>query len=316
LAIWLVFGTIAVTTLHGSLLLPFVAALRYIGLRALVFFVPAFTACYRFKGNPTHQLTAVGICLILWFIFYGILEHFLDSLKWQKRRQLRRLDIGKDKHHLNDEEYWRVCVHEAGHLLLYGQLAAVPEDAIAVVDREPKYGFGGFVTPLHAIDPIEATMDILRWQTTMAYAGAAAERLILGSHCEGASQDYEMADGFIVRLIKLSTNMQYFAKPENPTQEAANIMEICRLRTDCQQRADDYLLCNRSQLISIAEQLRDKECVNCEDFFPIWTTLVMPPEWNKLPVPTRIPCLDENGQPAPYTAPNVQKNLVEAIQQS
>ncbi|PFH08800.1 peptidase M41-like protein [Collimonas sp. PA-H2] len=295
LAVLLTIVTMSVTFLHGSLLVPFMSALRSIGLRAAIFFIPSYVVCYWFRGNSVLQLMAMGVCLVLWFVFSGILEYLVDSLQWQKRRRLKRLDIGSDRYHLNDEEYWRVCVHEAGHLLLYGQLNAVPEDAIAVVDREPKYGFGGFVTPIHSLDPIDATTDILLWQTTMSYAGAAAERLVFGSHCEGASQDYEMADNFIVRLARLSPNTQYFTKTENPTQEAANIMAICRLRSECQQRADEYLTLNRMQLIFIAEQLRDKECVTCEEFSPVWRTLLLPAEWKRLTVPARIPCLDLDG---------------------
>ena len=104
-----------------------------------------------------------------------------------------------------------------------------------------------------------------------------------------------MADEFIVRLAKLS-HTAYFATPANPTQESANIMTICRLRSECQQRADEFIVHNKEQLIHIAQQLRSTECVNCEDFFPVWQTLVLPKSWRKLVLPARIPRLDSDGR--------------------
>lgn len=295
LSLWIAAPTIAVLSLSGPLLLPFMRAWRHGALRILSFFVPAFAVVLWYRGQPVQQLMGAGAILLLWFMFYGLVEYFLDALRWQSKRRLKRLDIGKDRLQLNDAEYWRICVHEAGHLLLYGQFDALPEDAIAVVDREPKYGFGGFVTPIHTTEAIDATTDVLLWQATMAYAGAAAERSVFGAHCEGASKDYEMADEFIVRLAKLS-HTAYFSTPANPTQESANIMAICRLRSECQQRAEEFIAHNKEQLMHIAQQLRLTECVNCEDFFPVWQTLVLPQCWKKLVLPARIPRLDSDGR--------------------
>ncbi|RRJ34372.1 hypothetical protein [Pandoraea apista] len=295
-ALWLAVGSLGSILLAGQIVIPLAGLWRYVGIRASMFFIPAGTAVWLFAGQPERQAWAIAVCAILWFTLYGLVERLAEALIWQKRRRLKRLNLGADKHVLTTEEIWRVAVHEAGHLLLYGELERLPEDAIGVIDKEPKYALGGFVLPVQMENALEATSDMLRWQATLAYAGGTAERLIFGAHSEGAASDHEQADKFIVRLASV-LHIDYFPAPANPSEEQANIAAICRLRESCRNRAEAFLKANMTQLLQISEMLKASECVDSEQFYPIWQTLLLPEEWQKIPVPARVPCLVADGRP-------------------
>lgn len=288
LAIWLCLLSVALLTLSAQLLIPYLKTWRAWLFRGISFFAPISLFLYVYDGKPSQEWTISGVWLLLWIMCFGIVEYLAESIAWQSKRRLRRFQIGQDKMALDDSEYWRVCVHEAGHLLLYGQCTALPEDAMAIADREPQYGFGGFVTPVDMSESAEITTDILQWQAIMSYAGAAAERAIFGANCEGAAKDHEMADNYISRLAALK-HENYFVNPKNVTEESANIMAICQLRAECQKLAEEFLANNKQQLLQIAEMLRDTECVACDNFYPIWQTLALPPGWKKIELPSRIP---------------------------
>jgi hypothetical protein len=295
-ALWLAVGSLGATLLAGQLVIPLAGLWRYVGIRASMFFIPAGAAVWWFTGQPGRQAWAIAVCAILWFTLYGLVERFAEALIWQKKRRLKRLTFGADKHVLTPEEIWRVAVHEAGHLLLYGELERLPEDTMGVVDKEPKYAFGGFVLPVHMENALEATSDMLRWQATLAYAGGTAERLIFGANTEGAASDHEQADKFIARLASV-LHTDYFPTPVNPSEEQANIAAVCRLRESCRNRAEAFLKANMAQLLQIAEMLKAAECVDSEQFYPIWQTLLLPEEWRKVPVAARVPCLAADGRP-------------------
>lgn len=296
-ALWLAIGTLGAMLLPGPIVLPLAGLWRYVGVRALMFFVPAGATVWWLAGKPEQQGWAIAVCAILWFTLYGLIERFAEALIWQKNRRLKRLALGADKHILNAEEIWRVAVHEAGHLLLYGELERLPEDAMGVIDKDPKYAFGGFVLPVHLENALEATSDMLCWEATLAYAGGTAERLVFGANSEGAACDHEQADKFIARLASV-LHIDYFPAPANPSEEQANIAAICRLREHCRNRAEVFLKVNMAQLLQIAEMLKVSESVNSEQFYPIWKTLNLPEGWKKIPVPARVPCLEEDGKPA------------------
>jgi hypothetical protein len=295
-ALWLAIGSLGAVFLAGQLVLPLAGLWRYVGIRASMFFIPAGATVWWFSGQPDRQAWAIAVCAMIWFTLYGLLERFADALSWQKKRRLRRLVFGADKHVLTDEELWRVAVHEAGHLLLYGELERLPEDAMGVVDKEPQYAFGGFVVPIQMENAMEATSDMLRWQATLSYAGGSAERLIFGANTEGAAKDHEQADQFITRLAAV-LHVDYFPTPVNPSEEQANIAAVCRLRKECRDRAAVFLEVNRAQLLRVAEMLKVEECVDSEQFYPIWLTLNLPDGWRKIAVPSRIPCLAKDGKP-------------------
>jgi hypothetical protein len=294
-ALWLAVGSLGATLLAGQIVIPLAGLWRYVGIRASMFFIPAGAAVWWFAGQPERQAWAIGVCAILWFTLYGLVERFTEALIWQKKRRLKRLTFGADKHFLTSEEIWRVAVHEAGHLLLYGELERLPEDAMGVVDKESKYAFGGFVLPVHIENALEATSDMLRWQATLAYAGGTAERIIFGANTDGAAPDHEQADKFIARLASV-LHIDYFPTPANPSEEQANVGAVCRLRESCRNRAETFLKTNTVQLLQIAEMLKASECVDSEQFYPFWQTLLLPDGWKKIPVPARIPCLAANGR--------------------
>jgi hypothetical protein len=295
-ALWLAVGSLGAVLLAGQIVMPLAGLWRYVGIRASMFFIPAGAAVWWFAGQPERQSWAIAVCAILWFTLYGLVERFAEALIWQKKRRLKRLTFGADKHVLTAEELWRVAVHEAGHLLLYGELERLPEDAMGVVDKELKYAFGGFVLPVHMENALEATSDMLRWQATLAYAGGAAERLIFGANTEGAASDHQQADKFIARLASV-LHIDYFPTPANPSEEQANVAAVCLLREACRNHAEAVLKANMAQLLQLAEILKASECVDSEQFYPIWQTLLLPEGWKKIAVPSRVPCLAADGKP-------------------
>lgn len=170
-------------------------------------------------------------------------------------------------------------------------MSKLPEDAIAIVDRSPIYGFGGFVTALKETDADGANTALLEWEIMTFYAGAAAEKVVFGVHSEGAQEDYMHADKCVRRLGAISPDLNYFPAPSNPSEESANTETILSIRKDLIVRSEYYLRANLTALHQIAEFLKEHECMDCEQFVPIWQRLLVPDQWTLLDTPGRVPCL-------------------------
>jgi hypothetical protein len=123
-----------------GIFLPFA---RRLACHALVFFCLAFGVAARHEEWTEEFSKELILGLCVWILSIRLADLLFESLGWQRRHRIEPIDLGKDRVAYDVREYWLTCVHEAGHLLMYGLLSKVPEDAFAMADRNPRFGIGG-----------------------------------------------------------------------------------------------------------------------------------------------------------------------------
>lgn len=240
-------------------------------------------------GQPALGMAAA---LVVWLGCAGVLEYLIDCLLWQRRHRTGHLVFRPDRLVLSDDEIQMVCIHEAGHLMLYGLLNRLPEDAFAMVDTQVTFEFGGFVSALSDITPADMTGDLLAWSAMMAFGGAAAEQVVLGrSPAESAGADFDIAERLLRRLAAIDPAQVFMRKPATPDEEAINARAIAALRAELFARAVRYLEANRAGMVQVAAHLRQHHSMDCEQFAPVWAGTVTPPGYERLDPPARVACL-------------------------
>lgn len=283
----------AALLLAPSLLSAFWRTWLRFNVHTIVFFViivPVLSISDSNRGGFSGQVT---LLLVFWLLSHRVVDYLIDCLIWQRRHRVKGMDIGHDRFEVSDTEYWKYCVHEGGHLLMYGLLSRLPEDAFAVVDRSPQYGFGGYVALLHQMSGTGTTVALMEWLTMTYYAGAAAEEIEFGSHCEGGKSDFAAAETTIRRLAGMLPGQSYFPSPDNDVERSINAETICILR---KKYFDDALIVlreNRTILQAIAEHLQKNASMDCEEFHPLWSRVKLPASFMFVAPPDGVACLDK-----------------------
>lgn len=285
----------ALVVLPGPLWRDYFDSWRRYALRALALsLLLGLTTALAPRANLVGALV---VALALWAGSAGPLEHLVDCLLWRRRHRVAGSSaaLGMDRGELTEQQQFAVCVHEAGHLMLFGLLARLPEDAFAMVDRKPMFEFAGFVTPMRDIDPVDMSSALLRWQGMVALAGAAAEQLVVGHYTEGATADLDMAEKTLRRLATLDYAQPYFRVPASAGEEAHNATALARIRIELFDDALRYLAANRAQLDRVTAHLAAHSAMDCLEFAPIWTDAVTPSGFTRIDPPAHIACLPLSG---------------------
>ncbi len=288
--------SVALLLLSPSILTFFWRNWIRFSLHGVVFFATSISVVLFTKPDHTEFAGQLSLLIVLWLFSYRIVEYLIDSLIWQKRHRVKGLDIGHDRSEVSDSEYWTYCVHEAGHLLLYGLLSRLPEDAFAVVDRSPQYGFGGYVSLLAQVSDQSTRVSVMEWLAMTYYAGAAAEEIEFGSHCEGGKSDFAGAETAVRRLASMQPGEAYFPSPENDVERGINAETIRALRKRYFEAALAYLRANRTALINVAEHLRKNASMDCEEFYPLWSQATLPDGFAFIDPPEGVACLAASRQ--------------------
>ncbi|HHH46433.1 MAG TPA: ATP-dependent zinc metalloprotease FtsH, partial [Thiotrichales bacterium] len=105
-----------------------------------------------------------------------------------------RIIAGPEKKHqtLDEDEKWRVAVHEAGHTLVAKNVPhADPVHKVSIIPR----GIGalGYTLQLPVEDKYLSTYEEMRDQIAILMGGRVAEELVFGDISSGASNDIERA---------------------------------------------------------------------------------------------------------------------------
>lgn len=262
---------------------------RWLCARTLV--LAALLALALLLAPPGRSGDTVAAVLAVWLCCNGMVEHLVESLLWQRRHRAGSSSLGIDRLTLTDDELRAVCIHEGGHLVMYGLMTRLPEDAFAMVDARPAFDFAGFVTAMNDVATIDMSVGLLRWNALVAFAGAAAEQVLLGRHTEGALADFGMADASVRRLAAIDHASRYCRMPVTEGEERTNAETLRALRVELFDEARRYLEANRALLIAVADHLQRHHSMDCEEFEPLWKKAVTPPGFTKIDPPGRIACL-------------------------
>lgn len=241
---------------------------RWLCARALV--LAALLALTRLLAPPERRGDSIAVALAAWLCCNGMVEHLVESLLWQRRHRAGSSSLWVDSLPLTDDELRAVYIHQGGHLVMYGLMARLPEDAFALVDARPAFDFAGFVTAMNDIAPVDMSVELLRWNALVAFAGAAAEQVLLGRHTEGALADFGMADASVRRRAVVDHTSLYCRVPVNEGEERINAETRKALRVELFDAARVYLNANRTVLIAVADHLQQHHSMDCIEFEPLW----------------------------------------------
>lgn len=289
LAVALVALSIALSMLTPKVWLAYFRTWRWLFARTLV--LTALVALTLLLAAPGQEAIAIVVLLVIWLCCNGMVEQLVESLLWQRRHRAGSSSLGIDRHSLTDSELRAVCIHEGGHLVMYGLMSRLPEDAFAMVDARPAFNFAGFVTAMNDVSTTEMSLELLRWNAQVAFAGAAAEQLLLGRHTEGALADFGMVDASVRRLAAIDYSSLYCREPVTEGEERINADVLKALRVNLFDEARSYLEANRELLLAVADHLQEHHSMDCEQFEPLWKTAVTPSGFTKIDPPERIACL-------------------------
>lgn len=241
---------------------------------------------------PRDQVLYALIAMTaIWVTSAGLVEYLIDCLLWQRKHRTGNPQLGVDRLSLTDTEARIVAAHEAGHLLMYGLLSRLPEDAFAMLDLQPNYDFAGFVSAMQGISAIEMSAPLLAWHTMLSFGGAAAEEVVFGRHSEGANADFDMAETYLRRQVSIEPALAYIRSPNCPEEHAFNAQAIVALRSALFGRTREFLKVNKDSLIVVADHLARHNSMDCEEFHPIWQTLLVPSDQKRIAPPSTIACL-------------------------
>jgi hypothetical protein len=286
----------ALVLLPALLWREYIVAWRMYGLRALA--LALLLVVTTILTPPASLAGALLVVLIFWVGVSGLLEHLISCLLWRVRHRVAgsTATLRSDRQGLTKQQQHIVCVHEAGHLMMFGLLERLPEDAFAMVDTNPKFEFAGFVTPLQDLESIDMSPALLRWHGMVALAGAAAEQLVIGHYTEGATADLDMAEKTLRRLAALDHAQPFFRVPRSAGEDALNAATLAALKVELFDDATRYLAANRAQLDRVAARLAAHSAIDCLEFAPIWVDAVTPTGFARINPPAHIACLPQQRQ--------------------
>jgi hypothetical protein len=235
--------------------------------------------------------TTLGFAIAAWLACSDLIEYLIDCLLWQKKHRSGPGAAPIDRLRLTDEQLRIVAVHEAGHLLMYGFLTRLPEDAFAMVDADPRYDFAGYVSAMRDISTVEMSTQLLAWHATLLYGGAAAEQVVYGRFSEGASADFDTAEQYLRRQVAIDPDLNYVRTAIIAEEHEANLRTIVALRVKLFSRAEQYIRANQQALLQVADHLAVKHSMDCEEFLSIWEQLHVPAGFERVATPSTVACL-------------------------
>lgn len=237
----------------------------------------------RIEISQVHQIF-IGLSVVLvWLLVGPWLAEWIRLVQYtsmHQRKVASERDIGLL---MNDRSRRRVCVHEAGHALIYGLGSSIPEDLFAFLDPmilDGRAGAVGFSEEM-AID--RTTVEQLRFRLVVIVAGAAAEDAFLGDVSSGCYGDYEDFDD-VGELYLRTAGAMWFTNPKNASEAEVNARALAELKKQCFDLAKTILLANKDPHDALCSALDKLGELAYPDLLPILSNVEVDPAWNA-PVP-------------------------------
>ena len=150
----------------------------------------------------------------------------------------------------------RTAVHEAGHLIAFAALGALPPDLKVEVKRDAGRGdsYAGQVSHTGRLVNVP-TESVLRWTMLMTLAGTEAESLVLGERGDGAWEDNERWVSAATDFLAQGFGEVFYGATAGESQRDHNRAVLNDLRAACRRDLAEFLLANRVLLDDLADAL-------------------------------------------------------------
>lgn len=158
-------------------------------------------------------------------------------------------------------QYRGVCIHEAGHAVMYALGDRVPEDAIAYIDFDTISPALGQVS-LPTVSEGDISMALLEWKLFTLLAGMTTEIIRTGTHGMGVSGDLEGWDELVGPYLLLRSDVVYFASPSNALEIESNKREVTALKKHMLAVLTQFMRANWHVVERIADCLEEVDCLD------------------------------------------------------
>lgn len=240
-------------------------------------------------GSVIERLTVVALAAALYFLLVPLAERVYHLIAWHQAQPAMRKRIALNAKTLNDEQVWRICVHEAGHACAYVLLRTLPQDACAGISTESESTVGGYAWGLWsttALDMSDVLVDMILIQLV---AATLAEELVLGSRCFGDSDDRDKFDQMLKYRAPHLVDEGYVTDVTDPAESRLNLLIERRHRRMINEQARRLVAANRQVIVDLATELRSREFLDSVELMPFWRRMTVPAGLRVAEVPASIP---------------------------
>jgi len=181
---------------------------------------------------------------------------------------------------LTDDEHYRACVHEAGHIIVGEQLGC-PAKLVVV----PKKMYERGVTLFGSLEEDPPTLWMIESRLAASYGGEVAEELVFGEHRLGCTNDVGKATELSIRLVaNWGEKVNYcdvvhedpnlvhnnLIVPLDEDERSSIYSEARRIRERCYQRAKEVLeKFGKESIEHVARQIAEREFLLKRDVGPV-----------------------------------------------
>ncbi|HEX5483355.1 MAG TPA: ATP-dependent zinc metalloprotease FtsH [Terriglobia bacterium] len=205
------------------------------------------------------------------------------SMELLERARLRAALGARREAMLNEEEKWRVAIHESGHAVLACLLPhADPVEQVTIIPRGRALGA---TEQMPEEDHYNLSESYLRDRIAVMLGGRSSEKLLLGEVSSGAENDLQQATRLARCMVSrwgMSDKLgpvafhrdegQVFlgrelGQPRDFSEHTAQMIddEVRALITDLESQAEYILDQHRAQLEALARKLIEKEVVQADE---------------------------------------------------
>lgn len=165
----------------------------------------------------------------------------------------------------------RTAVHEAGHILLFAALPAVPERlSVEVMSAlSPFDHYRGQVVSSDDLIPTHCTESHLRWSMLLHLAGSRAELFEFSDRADGSCEDNQHWASYATHYLGAGFGEVFYPVPTDQAMHEHNRLVLNDLRRQQEVALDEFFTLNAEVLKDLAELLEQRLRLGRDDLLPI-----------------------------------------------
>lgn len=169
----------------------------------------------------------------------------------------------------NNEELYRVAVHETGHALVSEILRP---GSVSTLTISPRGNALGYIRQTPEDDAYLYTKEYLEKQISIMLGGAVAEELVLGGRSTGAANDFQQAVNVAKKIVYSGlSSLGVVSEDSIPKDLLHN--EISSIIGLQEQKVKQILSSYRERIKEVVEIVQDKERLSGEEFRKLMFTM-------------------------------------------
>jgi hypothetical protein len=170
------------------------------------------------------------------------------------------------EHLYSKGDFEHICVHEAGHALVYALLDSTPETLMVSVAPKEDGSLGRVLSCNN-----EGTLrdyDRLLFSMRCDLAGVVAEEVVLGKAFCGGTRDMKQWESNARLFLESGFGEFFYQLPTNELEVQANSRLLTRMKTELRDEVSVFLSGNKDMLRELAELLGEKKYLERDDIEP------------------------------------------------